>query len=97
MLDFGCGWGRLTRFLARDVTPDGICGCDTSEAILEVCREHGVPGRFARTDVRPEQLPFGTRFDLIFSFSVFTHISEDAHESCLRALHAAMRPGALPC
>ena len=95
VLDFGCGWGRLTRFLSRDVAPGNLYGCDPSEAILEVCRASAVPARFARTDFLPERLPFDTLFDLVFSFSVFTHISEAAHESCLGALHAAMPPGAV--
>ncbi len=93
VLDFGCGWGRLTRFLGRDVAPGNLYGCDPSEPILELCREHGVPARFGRTDFLPERLPFDGPFDLVFSFSVFTHISEAAHDSCLRALHAAMAPG----
>jgi SAM-dependent methyltransferase len=92
VLDFGCGWGRLTRFLARDVEPGHLYGCDPVEAILDVCRENGVPAKLARTDFFPERLPFGERFDLAFAFSVFTHISEAAHESCLRALHRAIRP-----
>ena len=95
VLDFGCGWGRLTRFLARDVEPGRLYGCDPVEQILDVCRECGVPATLARSEFVPERLPFDVEFDLAFSFSVFTHISEPAHESCLRALHRSLRPGAL--
>lgn len=95
VLDFGCGWGRLTRFLARDVPAERLFGCDPVESILEVCREGGVPGTFARSEFAPERLPFDGPFDLAFAFSVFTHLSERAHERCLGALHAALRPGAV--
>jgi SAM-dependent methyltransferase len=95
VLDFGCGWGRLTRFLARDVEPGHLYGCDPVEAILDVCRENRVPARLARTEFVPERPPFEERFDLAFAFSVFTHISEDAHRSCLQALHQSLRPGGL--
>lgn len=95
VLDFGCGWGRLTRFLARDVASGALFGCDPVESILQVCRDSGVPAQLARTDFLPDRLPWDEPFDLAFSFSVFTHISERAHESCLRALHAAIRPGGI--
>lgn len=47
VLDFGCGWGRLTRFLARDVAPGSLCGCDPYPEILDVCERTRVPARLA--------------------------------------------------
>jgi SAM-dependent methyltransferase len=95
VLDFGCGWGRLTRMLARDVPYERLFGCDPSGDILDTCRRLGVPAQFARSEFEPERLPFDGPFDLAFAFSVFTHLSEPAHERCLRALHGALRPGAV--
>ena len=95
MLDFGCGWGRLTRMLARDVPYERLCGCDPSEEILDVCRRDRVPARLARSAYMPDCVPFDGPFDLAFAFSVFTHLSEPAHERCLDALHAALAPGAI--
>lgn len=95
MLDFGCGWGRLTRFFARDVAPGALFGCDPVEEILDVCRETRVPATLARSRFLPESLPFKERFDVVFSFSVFTHISESAARACLEAIHAGMNPGGL--
>lgn len=95
VVDFGCGWGRLTRFLARDVAPGALFGCDPVDSILEECRRNGVPATLARSEILPKQLPFEDSFDLAFSFSVFTHISEAAHVRCLAALHAGMRPGGI--
>lgn len=95
VLDFGCGWGRLTRFFARDVAPGALFGCDPVEEILDVSRRLRVPATLARCDFVPERLPFEERFDLVFAFSVFTHISEAAHEACLRAIHASLSPGGI--
>ena len=95
VLDFGCGWGRLTRFLIRDVGPDRLHGCDPVESILGVCRDNGVPATLARSEFAPERLPFDGPFDLAFAFSVFTHLSEAVHERCLAALHAGLRPGGI--
>ena len=95
VLDFGCGWGRLTRMLARDVDPGNLYGCDPVESILEVCRENGVPAELARSDFLPETVPFDQSFDMVFSFSVFTHISERAHLASLEAVHSSLSPGGL--
>ncbi len=94
ILDFGCGWGRITRFFCRDVDPGGLHGCDPVEEILEVCRSSRLPAVLHRTDFVPESLPEGD-FDLAYSFSVFTHISEPAAVACLAALHGALKPGGL--
>ena len=95
VLDFGCGWGRLTRMLARDTGPGMLFGCDPVEEILDECRQTGVPASLARSGFLPDRLPFEESFDLIFSFSVFTHISEAAHEACLTAIHQSLSPGGI--
>lgn len=95
VLDFGCGWGRLIRYLARDVAPGSLYGCDPIEEILDVCRKSGVPATLAHSELLPTRLPFDEKFDLAYAFSVFTHLSEAAHESCLGALHGSLRPGGI--
>lgn len=95
VLDFGCGWGRLTRMLARDLESGALFGCDPVEDILEVCRSSRVPATLARSDFLPRALPFKEKFDLAFAFSVFTHVSEAAHLASLDALHRGLAPGGL--
>ena len=95
VLDFGCGWGRLTRFFARDVAPGSLLGCDPVEEIIDVCRRSRVPAELARSEFLPERLPFDRPIDLAFSFSVFTHISEAAADACVRAIHAGLADGGL--
>ncbi len=95
VLDFGCGWGRMTRFLARDVQPGRLYGCDPVDAIVELARASRVPADLARSEFVPERIPFDERFDLAYAFSVFTHLSESAHLASLQALHEAIVPGGL--
>jgi len=95
VLDFGCGWGRLTRMLARDVDPGNLYGCDPVESILEVCRANRVPAELARSEFLPGTIPFETGFNMVFSFSVFTHISERAHLASLEAIHESLEPGGI--
>jgi SAM-dependent methyltransferase len=96
VLDFGCGWGRLTRFLERDVIGRGaLCGVDPVQGILDEARRNGVRADLRRCSFVPEQLTFEQPFELAYAFSVFTHLSEAAHLASLRALHAAITPGGL--
>jgi SAM-dependent methyltransferase len=95
VLDYGCGWGRLLRFFARDVAPGSLHGCDPVQAILDVCRDSGVPAELTKTEFVPDRLPYDEPFDLAYAFSVFTHLSERAADACLQALHQALRPGGL--
>lgn len=85
----------MTRVFARDVEPGCLHGCDPVEEILDQCRIDRVPARLARSEFEAERLPFDESFDLVFAFSVFTHISERAHDACLRAIHAGLQPGGL--
>lgn len=95
VLDFGCGWGRLTRFFIRDLPAGSLFGCDSVQSILDFCRRSGLPAEFALCDPRPARLPFERKFDLVLAFSVFTHLSEPAQDACLRAIHEALAPGGL--
>lgn len=92
ILDYGCGWGRLTRFLARDVAPGALYGCDPVARMVDQCRRSRVPATVEQIDVLPSSAPFQRRFDLAFAFSVFTHLSEEAHERALAVLHEALAP-----
>jgi SAM-dependent methyltransferase len=90
ILDFGCGWGRLTRLFANDVDPARIFGCDSDKEILKWC--DGLPGTFRQSEIRLRKLPFDERFDLAFAFSVFTHLGPATHLSALEALYEALAP-----
>jgi SAM-dependent methyltransferase len=94
ILDFGCGCGRVARYLR----PDGrsITGTDIDVGAIEWCRENlRCVGTF---DVNGHAPPLNypdQRFDFIYAISVFTHLPEDLEVSWLKELRRILKPGGL--
>lgn len=76
-LEIGCGYGRLTPWIAD--MADEHCAIDLSDSLLAAARrEYGGPAlRFQRA--RAESLPFlENAFDLAVTWGVLNHVPSDA-------------------
>jgi len=93
ILDFGCGYGRFLRLFS--FYSDFVYGLDSWDKSIEQCRLARFGEKVRLSDSVPSQLPFGGPFDFIFSFSVFTHLSERSSIACLDALRCVVEKGAL--
>jgi glycosyltransferase involved in cell wall biosynthesis len=78
IMDFGAGWGRLARFFLRDTAPENIYAVDPYSTAVEWMTRTNLPCKIVQSKALPP-LPIDdkTDFDLIYSFSVFSHLSED--------------------
>lgn len=95
VLDFGCGWGRIIRFFLKDVIADRLWGIDASAEAIEICRRND---RWSRFEVVAPSgpTPFSDgAFDLIYSFSVFSHFSEEMQFRWLEEIRRILQPGGL--
>lgn len=96
IMDFGCGYGRIFRMLYYYQNPSQLWGVDAWRRSLDLCKESSLPGNFALSEAKPSRLPVGGgQFDLVFSFSVFTHLAPSAAEACLDAIRACLADGGL--
>lgn len=87
LLDFACGYGRLTRWLAAELGAERLVVSDIVAPAVEFQRRRfGVEG-FVST-ARPEDLPCAERFDLVWVGSLFTHLPEPAFRGWLARLAA---------
>jgi 2-polyprenyl-3-methyl-5-hydroxy-6-metoxy-1,4-benzoquinol methylase len=93
ILDYGCGWGRLLRVLYKLTPIQRLCGVDPWDKSIELCHQHGIKAQLAISDWVPRQLPFDRRFELIFAFSVFTHLSEKTARIVLATLRNHIASG----
>jgi SAM-dependent methyltransferase len=93
VLDFGCGWGRVIRFFLKDVTPQNLLGIDVNEKVVEICRRTNQWCRFQPCERLPPSGLETDSFDLIYAFSVFSHLSEEAHALWLDEFERLLKPG----
>lgn len=92
ILDFGCGTGRLSRHFR---SKGELTGCDINSPVISFCRDSVTHGTFDVAPLMPP-LPYSSeRFDLVVSFSVFSHLTEDVEESWLSELSRVGRSDCL--
>ena len=88
VLDFGCGSGRLARFM----NPPRLFGCDVNGLVVDYCKTTIPQGRFDQNGLLPP-LPYTNEtFELVYSFSVFSHLRQDVEEVWLRELVRVGKP-----
>ena len=95
ILDWGCGCGRVARHALRD-RPSGsrLIGVDIDEEALQWCRKHLPNGEFRRVpSLPPSGLP-PQSVDLVYAYSVVTHLDEKTQDRWLEELHRIAKPGA---
>jgi SAM-dependent methyltransferase len=96
VLDFGCGAGRIARWLAPDVIAAGgtFTGSDLNPKLVAWCAAN-LPGRYLSNGLKPPlDLPARSR-DLVYGYSVLTHLTEAKSRAWLAELARVIRPGGL--
>lgn len=93
VLDFGCGWGRISRMFLRDVAARDLHGIDVDPDFVALCRDLFDSDRFTTCAPMPDgSLPAGA-FDLVVAYSVFSHLSQAAARAWLEEFHRVLKPG----
>ncbi len=92
ILEFGCGYGRLAQYLFALAPQAEVVGCDLSAPDIARCRRKYPRARFVVNGPKPP-LDFGDQqFDFVFSYSVFTHLTEESLRAWLAELARILRP-----
>jgi SAM-dependent methyltransferase len=95
VLEFGCGWGRIIRWFLHDIEPGELLGIDCMPEAIEWCRSTNRHNRFELVDPFPPSSVPSASFDLIYLYSVFSHLSEAAHLAWLAEFKRILKPGGL--
>jgi SAM-dependent methyltransferase len=91
LLDWGCGCGRVLRHWAHDAPQ--VFGCDIDSRMVAWCDENLRFAHVAVNSLAPP-LPYDdSSFDLVYAFSVMTHLSEELQRDWVREVRRVLRPG----
>ena len=96
ILDFGCGFGRVARFLAAQWPKADLMVCDVDFSGVAFCAAHlGLPS--FRIDTDPSVNRLGAGYDLIWVGSVITHLDAEPIRKHIETLGRALAPGGYLC
>jgi len=91
LLDFGVGCGRVARHWSD--AGGEVHGCDYNPVLVEWCRRNLPHVRTAVNRLEPP-LPYAdARFDLVYAWSIFTHLDEPRQHAWIAELRRVTRPG----
>jgi SAM-dependent methyltransferase len=92
LLDWGCGCGRVLRHWS-DLPSTHVVGCDINPSMVEWCNAHLPFAEVVANELTPP-LPFEDEtFDLVYAFSVMTHLSEDLQHGWIDECRRVLKPG----
>lgn len=91
VVDYGAGWGRITRFCAKDAAR--VYAVEPNPVFHDLYRQCRVPGTLVVSDfLSSTPLPI-SGVDLLFCFSILTHASEALAENIRDRWAEMMAPG----
>mgnify|MGYP005835125277 CR=1 FL=1 len=94
VLDWGCGCGRVSRFLATRNSCK-LTGLDIDRDNIQWCSANLPNATFKTIDLHPPTPIESNYFEVLFGISVFTHLSENGQFRWLAELRRIARPGAI--
>jgi SAM-dependent methyltransferase len=94
-LDFGCGYGRVLRFLlARGIAASRVEASDVIQDGVSFCvSEFGVHGK--RSAYRMDHVDLGRKYEVVYAISVVTHLNPEETDAFLRLIGRVVEPGGL--
>jgi cyclopropane-fatty-acyl-phospholipid synthase len=90
LLDIGCGWGGLARFMAERRGCE-VLGINISEEQLRYARDwcRELPVHFENTDYRSIR----GRYDKIVSVGMFEHVGDKNYRTFMKVAHRCLKDG----
>jgi SAM-dependent methyltransferase len=95
ILDFGCGWGRIIRFFLKDISANNLYGIDVDPQMIDICLETVKYGNYSTVQPLPPTEFADESFDIIYAYSVFSHLAEPVHIKWVEEFSRILKPGGI--
>jgi len=93
LLDFGTGWGRITRPFMRDIPTQNLYAVEPSAEWARIARQCNPYVSISQSEVAPP-LPFRKKFfRYIVAYSIFSHLPEDLFDAWIDEFKRVLEPG----
>jgi len=92
ILDWGCGCGRILRHWSG-LERTHVFGCDINPKMVAWCEQNLTFADVTVNDISPPLGYDAATFDLVYAFSVFTHLSEDLQRTWMNECFRVLKPG----
>lgn len=93
LLDFGSGWGRITRVALKDFRMSNIVGIDVDEQFVALSNDLFPQQIFKVCNPYPPTDIASSSIQLVLAYSVFSHLSEDASRAWIAEFLRVLAPG----
>jgi ubiquinone/menaquinone biosynthesis C-methylase UbiE len=97
ILEWGCGPARIIRHMRSNLSDVSVMltGMDFNQRSITWNRDHVPNVDFVVNDFLPPLSIASNSFDVVYNFSVLTHLSEAVQQAWLRELKRVLKPGGL--
>ena len=93
VLDYGCGWGRIIRFFLTVYDNRRVFGLDVDGSMVGYCQTLIGAGQYFTISGRPPLAFPAASIDLLYAYSVFSHLSSGLQNALVDEFSRIIRPG----
>lgn len=93
--DYGAGWGRIARFVNKDVPATSFYALEPNPVFQQIYADCRLPGHLVPTDWGSAEPTGIAGVDLVFSYSILTHSSEELTRNIVDRWTEMTRAGSL--
>jgi hypothetical protein len=91
VLDYGAGWGRLTRMMLQFIPGDRVLACDANPSTVNLFNSLNFETECVKISIAPTESPFGP-VDFVWLWSILTHLPEHIADTVMHSLRSFVKP-----